>query len=253
MLDDIDRPEDLSILNPAEDQPQSPATPELSIIIPTLNEGPAISRTLGAIGRNPAIEVIVTDGGSSDDTCAQAKAWGAGIVHAPPGRARQMNRGAAEARGDFLLFLHADTILPPDFAAQIRNSLARPGVSAGAFRLKIEPELKGLHLIERLANFRSRVWQLPYGDQGLFLSAKLFRETGGFPEMPFMEDVAFIRKLRRSGKIALTPAAVVTSARRWEKVGVWRNTLYNQLFLTAYGLGVKPETLARWYRSKMTG
>jgi GT2 family glycosyltransferase len=124
-------------------------------------------------------------------------------------------------------------------------------VAAGAFRLEIEPGLKGLPLIERMANWRSRICQLPYGDQGLFLLADLFREMGGFPEIPLMEDVAFVRKLRRRGKIALAPAAVITSARRWKKVGVWRNTFFNQLFLAAYFLGVHPETLARWYRSKM--
>ncbi len=251
-LRDIDRPEDLSAFAPDPDPSRHLADPEISIIIPTLNEGPAIGRTLGSIGRGSTLEIIVADGGSTDDTCTQALCFDARIVHAPQGRGCQMNCGAAEARGKLLLFLHADTLLPPGFADHIRNALACPGVAAGAFRLKIAPGLKGLSLIERLANFRSRMGQLPYGDQGLFLSASLFRETGGFPEIPMMEDVEFIRKLRRKGKIVLAPAAVITSARRWEKVGVWRNTLFNQLFLAAYFLGVNPETLARWYRSRMT-
>jgi uncharacterized protein len=250
-LRDIDRPEDLTALAPDPDPSRHPADPEISIIIPTLNEGPAIGRTLGAIGRSSTLEIIVADGGSTDGTCTQAHLFGARVVHAPQGRGRQMNRGAAQARGKLLLFLHADTLLPPGFADHIRSALACPGVAAGAFRLKIEPGLKGLSLIERLANFRSRMGQLPYGDQGLFLSANLFRETGGFPEIPMMEDIEFIRKLRRKGKIVLAPAAVITSARRWEKVGVWRNTLFNQLLLGSYFLGVNPETLARWYRSKM--
>jgi uncharacterized protein len=252
-LRDIDRPEDLCGLALNLDRSRYAPDPEISIIIPTLNEGPAIGRTLGAIGRGSTLEIIVADGGSTDDTRTQAHFFDARIVHAPQGRGRQMNRGAAEARGKLLLFLHADTLLPLGFADHIRSALARPGVAAGAFRLKIEPGLKGLALIERLANFRSRMGQLPYGDQGLFLSANLFRETGGFPEIPMMEDVEFIRKLRRKGKIFLAPAAVITSARRWEKVGVWRNTLFNQIVLAAYFLGVNPEALARWYRSKMTG
>lgn len=252
-LRDIDRPEDLSAFAPDPGPPRHLADPEISIIIPTLNEGPAIGRTLGAIGPSSTLEIILADGGSTDDTCTQAPFFDARVVQAPQGRGRQMNRGAAQARGKLLLFLHADTLLPPGFADYIRSALARPGVAAGAFRLKIEPGLKGLSLIERLANWRSRFLQLPYGDQGLFLSANLFRETGGFPEIPVMEDVEFIRKLRRNGKIVLAPAAVITSARRWQKVGVWRNTLFNQIVLAAYFLGVNPETLARWYRSRMTG
>jgi hypothetical protein len=251
-LGDIDRPEDLAGLPPDSEKAGAPAVPEISIIIPTLNEGAAIGPTLAGIGRSAEWEIIVADGGSTDDTCNRARFFGARVVHTPPGRGRQMNRGAAEAGGKFFLFLHADTLLPLCFAGQVRGTLARPGVAAGAFRLKIAPGLKGLVLIEHMANLRSRIGQLPYGDQGLFLSASMFRETGGFPELPLMEDVAFIRRLRRKGKIALAPAAVVTSARRWEKVGVWRNTWLNQFFLAAYFLGIKPETLARWYRSRVT-
>jgi hypothetical protein len=251
-LGDIDRPEDLAGLTPDPEKAGADVVPEISIIIPTLNEGAAIGPTLNSIGRSAGWEIIVADGGSRDDTCRLAHSFGATVVHTPPGRGRQMNGGAAEAGGKFFLFLHADTLLPLCFVGQVRGTLARPGVAAGAFRLKIAPGLKGLSLIEHMANLRSRIGQLPYGDQGLFLSASTFREIGGFPEFPLMEDVAFIRRLRRKGKIAMAPAAVVTSARRWEKVGVWRNTWLNQFFLTAYFLGVKPETLARWYRSRMT-
>jgi len=163
------------------------------------------------------------------------------------GRASQMNAGARIARGETLLFLHADTRLPPGFAGEVRRTLDLPGIAAGAFSLRIDGPGWGMRWVERAANWRSRILQLPYGDQGFFLKAELFRSLGGFPELPLMEDLEMARRVRRRGRIAISPLAVVTSGRRWERVGVVRATLLNQLFLLAYLAGMPPRRIAQWY------
>jgi rSAM/selenodomain-associated transferase 2 len=160
-----------------------------------------------------------------------------------------MNAGAGEAEGTVLLFLHADTKLPPGFEHHVREVLDRPGTVAGAFRLGIDGALPGLRAIEWLANFRSIRMGMPYGDQAIFLRADRFREMGGFPEIPIMEDFAFMRGLRRLGRIGIAPVAVSTSDRRYEQFGVWRTTWINQLMIFAYMAGVSPAQLARWYRT----
>ncbi len=225
----------------------------ISIIIPTLNEGDHIAETLASTQGVPDVEVIVVDGGSQDGTLETAKSCGAKLVISSPGRARQMNAGAAQAMGDILLFLHGDTRLPRRFDAYIHQTLARPGVVAGAFRMGVDGDLFGLRLLEKLVNFRSRRLQLPYGDQALFLRADLFWEIGGFPYMPIMEDFEMVRRLRRLGRIVTGPVSILTSARRWEKIGIVRATLINYTLPLAYYLGVSPSRLARWYgRGKST-
>ena len=236
----------------------------VSIIIPALNEAEAIGRTLAATresatasaakarsdpadGESFPIEMIVVDGGSTDATAAIARSCGAVVVSSPPGRARQMNAGARVARGECLLFLHADTRLPPGYEQEVRRVLDLPGVVAGAFALQIAGTGWRLRLVERAANLRSRLFELPYGDQGLFLRAEVFRSLGGFPELPLMEDLELVRLLRRRGKIMTSPLAAATSARRWESVGVVRATLLNQFFLLAYLLGMPPRRIASWY------
>ena len=219
----------------------------ISIIIPALNEAEAIGPTLESAAGAPATELIVADGGSKDATAEIARSCGATVVSSPPGRARQMNVGAQVARGEYLLFLHADTRLPPGYEQEMRRVLDLPGVAAGAFALEIAGAAWGLRLVERAANLRSRLFQLPYGDQGLFLRAELFRSLGGFPELPLMEDLELARLLRRRGRVATSPLPVLTSARRWESLGVVRVTLLNQFFLLAYLLGMPPRRLANWY------
>ena len=147
------------------------------------------------------------------------------------------------------MFLHADTKLPPGFGHHVREVLVRPKTVAGAFRLRIDGVLPGLRVIEWLADFRSICMGMPYGDQAIFLEADRFHKTGGFPEIPIMEDFAFMRKLRREGRIGIAPVSVVTSARRYEEFGFWRTTWMNQLIIIAYLMGISPERLARWYRS----
>jgi rSAM/selenodomain-associated transferase 2 len=159
-----------------------------------------------------------------------------------------MNRGAAVATGEFLLFLHADTLLPPDYPALIRSTLAPPGVAGGAFAFALAGDFPGRRLIECGTNLRARRRQLPYGDQGLFVSRVLFDRVGGFPDQPIMEDYEFVQRIQRLGRVAIAPAAAVTSGRRWQRRGAVGTTLVNQLIVLGYRLGVSPARLARWYR-----
>jgi len=225
----------------------------ISVIIPVLNEAKTIATTLNHLYQaadKAAIEVIVVDGGSQDDTLDRLQGLEAAILIAQPGRAQQMNAGAAVATGNILLFLHADTHLPEGFPILVTHTLATVGAIAGAFTLRIDGDLPGLRWVERLANWRSHVLQMPYGDQAIFLRAEQFRAVGGFPEQPIMEDYELIRRLRRQGKIAIVPHPVLTSARRWQKLGVLRTTLTNQAIVAAYRLGISPQRLVQWYRQR---
>ena len=222
---------------------------KISIIIPVLNEAAIIEDTLCQLRLSSEEEVIVVDGGSRDRTVSLAQAQGAKVICATLGRAHQMNRGAAVATGEILLFLHADTRLPPNYATLVRDVASRKTV-AGAFQLKIDGKGRSLRLVERMVNGRSRFLNLPYGDQAIFLKADLFREMGGFTHLPIMEDFEFVRRLQRRGRITIVPAAVLTSGRRWQKFGVFKTTVINQLIVIGYFLGVPPATLAHWYGRK---
>jgi rSAM/selenodomain-associated transferase 2 len=223
--------------------------PGLSVVIPALNEEAAISLAIASAHRARSVEVIVADGGSNDRTVAVALAHGALVVSSPRGRARQMNAGATAARGAILVFLHADTLLPEGYDAMVTDTLACPGTAAGAFRLGIAGASRSFRLIETLVQWRSTVFQLPFGDQALFTTAETFRAVGGYPEVPIMEDVELVRRLRRRGAIRMARGAVQTSARRWVERGVWRMTLLNQLCLAAHSAGVSPDRIAGWRKS----
>lgn len=224
--------------------------PDISVIIPVLNDAEALDLALGSTQDYTGVECIVVDGGSSDESAEVAQSRGVKVLHSPPGRARQMNAGAEVAEGRFLLFLHADTRLPEGFDGHVRQILTGSGVAAGAFQLQIDAPSARLRLIEKAANWRSRYLQMPYGDQAIFLRKELFREMGGFPDLPIMEDFQLIRRLQGEGRIVIAPAAVVTSARRWKKLGALRTTLLNQLMILGFYLGFEPARLARWYRRK---
>jgi len=193
--------------------------PDISVIIPVLNDAEALDLALGSTQDYTGVECIVVDGGSSDESAEVAQSRGVKVLLSPPGRARQMNAGAEVAEGRFLLFLHADTRLPEGFDGHVRQILTGSGVAAGAFQLQIDAPSARLRLIEKAANWRSRYLQMPYGDQAIFLRKELFREMGGFPDLPIMEDFQLIRRLQGEGRIVIAPAAVVTSGRRWKKTG----------------------------------
>jgi rSAM/selenodomain-associated transferase 2 len=219
----------------------------VSVVVPTLNEAAVLGRTLAALPEGLS-EVVVADGGSTDGTPDIARAHGARVTVSAPGRGPQMNAGAVAAKGEVLLFLHADTVLPPDAAARIGAALADPTAVAGAFLLGIDSTDPRLGMIARAANLRTRITGAPYGDQALFVRRGAFEAAGGFPDVPIMEDVALGRALKRVGRVVLVPARVRTSARRWERDGVARTTLRNAVLISLYLLGVAPARLARWYR-----
>ncbi|HIJ78368.1 MAG: TIGR04283 family arsenosugar biosynthesis glycosyltransferase [Desulfobulbaceae bacterium] len=227
-----------------------PKTCDISVIIPTLNEEGVIGAVMAALAGESGVEVIVADGGSTDETVRVAAALGARIVMAPAGRGGQLNRGAAIARGRILLFLHADTRLPKNFAAAIIGILARPGVVGGAFSFGVDGGQVGFRLLEFFVNLRSRFLRLPYGDQALFLDAAMFDRIGGYSEIPLFEDVDLVRRLGRKGRLVTAAAKVVTSARRWRHLGLLKTTLVNQVLLLGYFLGVSPFRLAVWYEKE---
>jgi len=250
-LADVDRPEDLPVWERAVRVARAKAAPaRISVIIPALNEAENIPQTLASLEGARNVEVIVADGGSTDGTVEIARSCSARVVTGPADRAKQMNIGAAAATGDILLFLHADTRLPGGFDSHVRRALARPGVVAGAFALRIDAASASLRIIERVATWRSRYLQMPYGDQAIFLRAETFRQLGGFAPMPIMEDYELIRRLHRRGRIVVLPAPAITSARRWLALGPWRTTLTNQLMVAGYGVGIRPSKLARWYHAQ---
>ncbi len=251
---DVDEPADLVVWEEASNRPaiHPPGKPRLSIIIPTLNEETCLYETISSIGEQPGAEVIVTDGGSVDDTCAIAGVCGARIVRSAPGRAAQMNAGAAAAKGDILLFLHADTRLPFGFFQQVESCLDIAGVSAGAFRFAVDDTRFSLRLIEFGANWRSTKLQFPFGDQGIFLYRDTFQNAGGFRDLPVMEDYDMVQRLREMGRVVTASSSVITSARRWLQRGVWRTTFAHTRMIVGWNLGWSPERLAR-YRADMAG
>jgi rSAM/selenodomain-associated transferase 2 len=221
----------------------------ISIIIPTLNEESNIKAVINSI-QSHNIEIIVVDGGSEDKTLLIAKSLDVKVVVSSPGRANQMNTGAMVASGEILLFLHADTRLPIRFDEMVRRTLAKPGIVAGAFALQIDAPDWGLRLVEFGVKWRSHLWQMPYGDQAIFLTKDVFQKVGNFPQIPIMEDFELMSKLKSLGKIYLLPTPVITSPRRWLKQGILQTTILNQIIVIAYLLGVSPNRICNWYRQK---
>ncbi|WP_414622398.1 TIGR04283 family arsenosugar biosynthesis glycosyltransferase [Calothrix sp. CCY 0018] len=229
---------------------RSIATAKISIIIPTLNESKNIQATLSSTQISTNVEVIVVDGGSKDNTVDIVESLGVKVITGYQNRARQMNAGAKNATGDILLFLHADTVLPADFDAMIRTAMQQPLTVAGAFALRINATQPGLRLIEWGVKLRSKWFNMPYGDQAIFMTKDKFNDIGGFPELPIMEDFELIRNLKSLGKITFIPVPVITSPRRWLKKGILQTTLINQIVIIAYFLGVSPQRIRSWYRGE---
>jgi rSAM/selenodomain-associated transferase 2 len=218
----------------------------ISIIIPTLNEAERISGAIAALRPLGSCEVIVVDGGSADETLRQARGADA-VLRSPPGRAVQMNAGARQATGTHLLFLHADCTLAGGALAAIERRLHNPNVIAGCFTTCVAAPGPLYRCIGAAAGMRVRLSGVVYGDQGLFLRRRDFERLGGFPPVRFMEDVLFSQRLRHEGKVIVVPERIVVAARRWQKVGIVRQTLRNWA-LTALALGgVHPDRLARFY------
>lgn len=217
----------------------------ISIIIPTLNEEDNLEHTLKSVGQDG--ELIVVDAGSHDSTIKIASRFTEKIILSERGRGSQMDRGAREAKGDVLLFLHADTKLPEDWKNQLTGILKDNAVIGGGFGLKIDSKKLSFRLIEAMVNIRSRYLGLIYGDQAIFARRDAFFAAGGFMGLPLMEDVDFIKRLKGKGKVVLLDADVFTSSRHWEKKGILMTTLRNWIFLGFYYLGVSPEKLYKWY------
>lgn len=230
-----------------------PSSPSTTVIIPTYNEADNIRKTIDSIHsqKTHPVQVIVADGYSSDNTVPLARRAGAQVIRVRGGRAAQLNAAAKRARAPHLLFLHADTVLPPAFDVDSKRILMHPRVVAGAFCLRIGAPGFGLRVVEQVANWRSSFLQRPYGDQVLFMSAHTFNDIGTFPNMPFLEDYEMARRLARRGRIALSKKCVVTSARRWNTLGVLRTTLLNRVIIAAYHLGVPVPKLQSWYRGAL--
>ena len=218
-----------------------------SIIVPTFNESAHIAHTLqtliATIDNAALAQIIISDGGSSDDTLQRLQAFPVQCLQAARGRAAQMNAGAAQAEGDWLVFLHADTRLPPDWQTQIATSNAL----WGRFDVALDDRHRLLRVIEKAMNLRSCLSSIATGDQALFFRRDFFDRIGGFPDIPLMEDIAISKRAKQYARACCLPGRVVTSARRWRQNGILRTIILMWSLRLAYWLGVKPETLHRWY------
>lgn len=219
----------------------------ISIIIPVRNEEVAIGPCLDSLADYSDLEILVVDGGSSDQTIQEIQRRGYKPVSSAPGRGKQQHTGAKAASGDFFLFLHCDTSLPRNFTTHVRKILEQEGVAAGAFQLAINAQGLGYRIIEYSANLRSRLLQLPYGDQALFIKKETYFAANGFPDQPILEELDFLSRLKNLGRIVIAPDYATTSARRWQQHGIMKTTIVNQLMLAGWVMGISPERLARWY------
>lgn len=251
-LDDLDRPEDLAAWKRLVESDDNDLS-RVSVIIPALNEAAHIAATLESVRKCSPHEIIVVDGGSADATCAVAQKNGATVIRSKPARARQMNAGAAQATGNVLLFLHADTLLPDNWMRVVTDTLEQPGVAAGSFGFRVAERFPGSWLVEWTTNLRSRWFQNPYGDQTQFLRRALFEELGGYADLPIMEDYELNHRLRKLGRVVTSEAAVITSGRRWKRLGLVRTTLTNKMMIAGFHVGVCPHKLARFYRRSPAG
>lgn len=232
----------------------APAPLRLGVVVPTLDEaeriGALVARLLDPAGppEDRADHVVVSDGGSSDDTAARARAAGAEVLIGSPGRGPQLARGAECARGDVLLFLHADTLPQAGALAAVRRAFGDERVAATAMRQRIDAQGLVYRAIERAAALRVRVTGMVYGDSGLAVRRSAYRAVGGFRALPIFEDRDLSRRLRRAGRVLLVEGALLSvSARRWRADGPLRRTLLNWMLTAGYAAGLSPERLARAY------
>ncbi|NDV21513.1 TIGR04283 family arsenosugar biosynthesis glycosyltransferase [Desulfovibrio sp. JC022] len=228
---------------------------KISVIIPVYDEAETIRSCIANVkeccGENS--EIIIVDGSADGSTMSAVVDDEVMLLSSPPGRAVQMNSGAQKAEGDVLLFLHADTTLPPDAGNLIRKALAAPCATAGAFKLGFDSSSRSMKLIAFLADLRCRVERVPYGDQAIFLPRTTFKKLGGFPEISLMEDVEFFQSIKKQRKeIVILKVAVITSARRYIDTGPLRCALRNTFLRVLHLYGVNPATLKNMYRRRKT-
>ena len=221
----------------------------ISVIIPTLHEEHTLPGALARL-RHPAFsEVLVVDGGNRDRTLADIALAHplTRVLNAPTGRARQMNAGASLAKGEILLFLHADTLLPPLAAESIINTMADTRIVGGRFDARLIPDRGLLWVVGRMMSLRSRLTGIATGDQAIFVRRKVFEDIGAFPDIPIMEDIVLSRRLKQAGRVAALHSCVMTSGRRWERKGAIRTILLMWWLRLLFYLGVSPDRLKRMY------
>jgi rSAM/selenodomain-associated transferase 2 len=218
----------------------------ISVVIPALDEAERISSLIEALHSEGFDEIIVADGKSSDATQAIAADAGALVVAAPRGRGKQLQCGAAAATGDLLFFIHADSVPPAGARRLILQTLTRPLVVAGCFRLKFDHSHPVLTLFSTVSRINHPLFT--YGDQGLFLSRAMYDRIGGYSDAPVFEDVEILNRLRREGKFIKRSEPITTSARRFLRDGVVRREVTSFGLVLLYNMGVSPERIARWYR-----
>lgn len=227
--------------------------PAVSLVIPVLNEAENISQILQHVREVDAdgpAEIIVVDGDPEGSTINAIRDEGVRTVAAVKGRARQMNSGAGLATGDILLFLHADTHLPPNAFGLIRAAMNDTGFVGGAFDLGFATPRRIFKITESYVFLRTRLTKIPFGDQAIFIRRDFFDEIGGYRDLPLMEDVDLMQRIRkRGGRICIIPEKVRTSPRRYEQEGIMFTTIRNAMLQLLYALGVPPERLVRWYKS----
>jgi len=223
--------------------------PDISIILPALNEAAHIGACLRALQplRSQRCELIIVDGGSQDQTVAFAEPLADQVITSPKGRATQMNAGAQQANGAILWFLHADSQPPPTAADLIRTALSDPGNHWGRFDVRLSGRHPGLRMVETLMNLRSRLTGIATGDQGIFVRRTQFEQIGGYPPVALMEDIALSRLLKHHRRPVCLRPPLITSSRRWERDGIVYTVLLMWRLRLAYFLGVHPERLARIY------
>jgi rSAM/selenodomain-associated transferase 2 len=231
------------------------ACDKISIVIPVFNEAAALPRTLGALaaldtGLSPGgREIVVVDGGSSDGTVEAARRFTDCVILAQKGRGTQLKAGAEASSGGILFFIHADCIPPSGVFDAVRDTLSTDGVCAGAFDIEIDSPGRRYRIIERMANLRSRLTRVPYGDQGLFMLRATYEGIGGYSEIPIMEDIEIAGRLKKMGRIVFLSPPMKVSPRRWEREGMFYTTLRDWGIAVLFSVfGVAPEKLAGRYR-----